>query len=113
MEPGIVPIEIDPIEYQAWRQSPEPIPHLLLDIREPWEHETARIEGDRLIPMNDVPLHLDELPRDGDVIVYCHHGVRSYQVAYYLRQHGYTRVRSLRGGIARWSSDIDPNVPTY
>lgn len=108
-----VPMEIEPAQYQAWRQRPDAHPHTLLDIREPWEHDRARIDGDVLIPMNEVPQHLAEIPADVDLVVYCHHGVRSFQVVHYLRQHGFARARSLSGGIAQWSAEIDPSVPQY
>ncbi|MBC7543396.1 MAG: sulfurtransferase [Candidatus Sericytochromatia bacterium] len=108
-----VPMEIDPVQYSAWRNQPEAHPHVLLDIREPWEHAQTQIAGDVLIPMNEVPQRMAEIPADQDLIVYCHHGVRSFQVVYYLRQQGYTRARSLSGGIARWSAEIDSTVPEY
>lgn len=107
------PIEIDPSEYQGWRQAPEAHPHYLLDIREPWEHRMAHLSGDRLIPIDEVPARIGEIPRDEDIVIYCHHGVRSFQVAYYLRQHGFDRARSLRGGIARWSAEFDTSIPQY
>jgi rhodanese-related sulfurtransferase len=108
-----VPIEMDPNEYKRWREAPADHPHMLLDIRETWENERSRIEGSVLIPMGEVPVRIGEIPLDEDVIVYCHHGVRSFQVAYLLRQQGYTRARSLSGGIARWSQEIDQTVPQY
>jgi rhodanese-related sulfurtransferase len=113
MASDAVPMEIAPAQFRAWRDHLEAHPHLLLDIREPWEHDQARIADDVLIPMNEVPQRLAEIPADTDLIVYCHHGVRSFQVVYYLRQQGYTRARSLSGGIARWSAEIDPSVPLY
>lgn len=111
MSGEIVPIEIDPAAYHTWRGQGHA--HLLVDVREPWEHETAAISGDVLVPMNELPVRLAEIPTDRDVVLYCHHGVRSFQVAVFLRQQGYTRVRSLHGGIARWAAEIDPGVPHY
>lgn len=108
-----VPIEMDPAEYKNWREAPGEHPHLLLDIREPWEHERSAIAGSVLIPMGEIPVRIGEIPMHEDVIVYCHHGVRSFQVAYHLRQQGFLRARSLSGGIARWSQEIDPTVPQY
>ena len=86
---------------------------LLLDVREPYEHAIAHIDGAMLIPMRDVPGALERIPRDCDVIVHCHHGQRSRSVMAYLRTQGYTRVANLDGGIARWSTDVDPRVPSY
>ena len=108
-----VPMEIEPEEFHLWMTHPDQHPHELIDVREPWEHDHVHLSGDRLLPMNEVPQRLAEIPTDADVVVYCHHGVRSFQVVYYLRQHGYSRVRSLSGGIARWGSEIDPSLPQY
>lgn len=88
-------------------------PPLLLDVREPWEYEASRIEGARHIPMREIPASLDQLDPQRDIIVMCHHGVRSLQVAYFLRNAGFERVINLQGGIDAWSRDVDPGVPTY
>jgi adenylyltransferase/sulfurtransferase len=86
----------------------------LIDVREPTEWEIAHIEGARLIPLNELPERLAELPQDGDIVLHCHHGVRSMRALARLRDHaGFTRVKSLRGGIDAWSLEIDPKVPRY
>ncbi|MFL6301081.1 MAG: rhodanese-like domain-containing protein [Terriglobales bacterium] len=86
----------------------------LLDCREPWEHQTARIEGALLIPMNEIPARAhQELDPDAHIVVYCHHGVRSLNVTNWLRQQGFEKVQSMRGGIDAWSRSVDPKVPTY
>ena len=85
----------------------------LLDVREPFEHAIARIAGAVLVPMRDVATALDRIPREGDVIVHCHHGIRSRTVAELLRARGYARVSNLAGGIDRWSVEVDPRVPRY
>ena len=84
----------------------------LIDCREPWEYEIARIEGSKLIPMNRVPQSLELIPQNATVVVYCHHGTRSLKVTGWLRQHGIEAL-SLRGGIDCWSLEIDPTVPRY
>lgn len=86
---------------------------LLLDVREPWEFETARIEGSKNIPMGDVPMRVQELDPDERIIVVCHHGVRSLNVTNWLRQQGFENVQSMRGGIDRWSRTVDSKVPVY
>jgi rhodanese-related sulfurtransferase len=86
---------------------------LLVDVREPWEFEICRIEGAKLIPMGSVPANLQSLDTDEDVICYCHHGVRSMDVAVWLRGQGVEHAKSLAGGIDRWSAEIDPCVPRY
>lgn len=84
----------------------------VLDVREPAEYQTANIGG-TLIPMNDVPQRLGEIPRDREIIVHCRSGVRSQKVAEYLAQNGYAKVVNLKGGILAWSDEIDPRVPKY
>lgn len=86
---------------------------VLLDVREAWERETANIEPSLHIPMDDIPDRYSELPRDRDVVVYCHHGGRSEMVAGFLEGQGFTRVINLRGGIDAWSLTVDPEVPRY
>lgn len=84
----------------------------ILDVREPWEYKIAQIGG-KLIPMNDIPQRLAEIDREREIVVHCHHGVRSQRVAEFLQQSGYPRVVNLAGGIDAWSREVDPNVPKY
>jgi rhodanese-related sulfurtransferase len=86
---------------------------LLVDVREPWEHAQCRIEGAELIPMGTIPANLQKLDSDEDVIFYCHHGMRSLDVANWLRTQGVAHAKSMAGGIDRWSAEIDPKVPRY
>jgi rhodanese-related sulfurtransferase len=87
---------------------------VLLDVREPWEYEAAHIAGSRHIPMGDIPARFNqELDPEKHIVVVCHHGVRSMNVTVWLRQQGFENVQSLRGGIDRWSREIDPSVPLY
>jgi rhodanese-related sulfurtransferase len=86
---------------------------LLLDCREPWEYDKCSIAGARLIPMKQVPQRLDELKAENrEIVVYCHHGMRSLSVANYLRAQGLAAL-SLTGGIDRWSQEVDASVPRY
>lgn len=86
---------------------------VLLDVREPWEYDTCRIGGSRLMPMNRVPAEAGTLDRQSEIVVLCHHGMRSLQVAVWLERAGFERVANLEGGIDAWSCDVDPNVPRY
>ncbi len=86
---------------------------LLLDVREPWEYGTCRIEGSRHIPMNRIPAEAATLDPRADIVVICHHGMRSLQVAAWLERAGFARVANLDGGIDAWSCDVDPTVPRY
>jgi rhodanese-related sulfurtransferase len=108
----VMDFEIQPVQVQELRQ--QGTEFLLLDCREPWEHQTARIEGAVLMPMQELPLRAhQELDPDQHIVVYCHHGVRSLNVTNWLRQQGFEKVQSMRGGIAAWSKEVDPKVPSY
>ena len=85
----------------------------LVDVREPHEHALCRIEGAVLIPMGTIPANLQKLDADEDVICFCHHGMRSLDVANWLRHQGVPSAKSMAGGIDRWSTEIDPTVPRY
>ena len=85
-----------------------------IDVREPWEFQTARIDGSVLMPMGDVPARShQELDPDERLVVLCHHGQRSLNVAAWLRNQGFEQAQSLRGGIDAWSAEIDPAVGRY
>ena len=86
----------------------------LIDVREPWEFATARIDGSLPMPMGDVPARAhQELDPDERLIVVCHLGMRSMNVAVWLRNQGYEQAQSLQGGIDAWSAEIDPTVNRY
>ena len=86
----------------------------LLDVRELWEFETAKISGAKLMPMGEVPSRAhQELDPEDHIVVVCHHGVRSMNVTAWLRQQGFDKAQSMRGGIDAWSCEIDPDVPRY
>ncbi len=92
----------------------QPNPPLLLDVREPWEYELARLPGTTLMPMGDIPSRAHaELDPDSPIVVLCHHGARSLNVTMWLRAQGFEHVQSLAGGIDFWSRSIDPSVPRY
>jgi sulfur-carrier protein adenylyltransferase/sulfurtransferase len=84
----------------------------LLDVREPYEYQIAQIGG-TLIPQNDVPQRLNEIPRDREIVVQCRSGARSQKIAEFLKQSGYSQVVNLAGGILAWSDEIDPKVQKY
>jgi rhodanese-related sulfurtransferase len=101
---------IEPREISAMLERGEKF--LLLDCREPWEFEAAHIQGATLIPMRQIPQKLEAIPKDQPVVVYCHAGMRSFDVASWLKQQGVNAL-SMSGGIDRWSAEIDPTVPRY
>jgi rhodanese-related sulfurtransferase len=100
-------------ELAAWLADGGREKPLLLDVREPWEFEKARIAGAQLVPMREVPSRLEELDQDRDVVAICHHGGRSQQVAMFLEKAGFTRMHNLVGGVDAWSRAVDPTVPLY
>lgn len=85
----------------------------LLDVREPWELEIARLPGITHIPMREVPARWRELDSARPLVCVCHHGVRSLQVALFLARHGFDPIYNLVGGIDAWSREVDPECPTY
>ncbi|MGC1906193.1 MAG: rhodanese-like domain-containing protein [Candidatus Acidiferrum sp.] len=104
-------LEITPAEVKSAIDRGEKM--LLIDVREPWEFDLSRIEGAKLIPMGTIPANLQSLDTGDAVICYCHHGMRSLDVAAWLRGQGIETARSMAGGIDRWSMEIDPKVPRY
>ena len=89
---------------------------VLIDVREPEEFALARIDGALLIPMQSIPAELQKLEAfsdDSDLLILCHHGVRSLQVASWLRGHGIENCYSITGGIERWSREVDDSLPRY
>jgi molybdopterin/thiamine biosynthesis adenylyltransferase/rhodanese-related sulfurtransferase len=102
--------DIEPVELARQLQTREEVE--LVDVREPWEWEIARIGTPRLLAMNDLPRALSTLDAGRELIIYCHHGVRSGMAAEWLRAHGY-KARNLAGGIDRWSREVDPAVRRY
>lgn len=87
---------------------------VLLDVREPDEYAVARIDGSLLMPMGDVAGRANqELDPDARIVTICHHGVRSMNVAVWLRNQGFEQTQSLRGGIDAWAALVDPTVPRY
>ena len=105
--------QITPAALAAWiADGGRPKP-LLLDVREPWEYQTARIEGSKLLPMGEVAERLGELDPEQELVAICHHGGRSMQVAMFLEKNGFSKVHNLTGGVNAWSKSIDPSVPLY
>lgn len=90
-----------------------PRPLVLLDVREPWECGVCRLAGSIAIPLGEIPLRAEELSRDAEIVVVCHHGNRSQHAASYLQRAGFTHLSNLVGGIEAWAREIDPQMPTY
>ena len=105
--------QITPAELAGWLADPGREQPLLLDVREPWEFEKARISGAQLVPMRDIAGRLDQIDPARPVVAICHHGGRSLQVALFLEKNGYHQVHNLAGGVDGWSKTVDPAVPDY
>ena len=88
-------------------------PPILLDVREPDEVARVALPGATAIPLGALELRLDELDRRADLVVYCHHGVRSARALATLRAAGFTRSRHLAGGIDAYAVEVDPTLPRY
>lgn len=86
---------------------------VLLDVREPWEFEICHIEGSKNIEMSKILSSLSEFNPQNMIVVICHHGTRSFQVANYLESEGFENVVNLEGGVDSWARSIDQSMPTY
>lgn len=114
MSSSTMPMEIAPGEVKRRIDAGDTL--VLIDVREPHEHQQAHIEGAELIPMRTMPAALHALEAKADentLIVFCHHGVRSLNVVNWLRGQGVAACQSMSGGIDQWSLEIDPGVPRY
>ena len=129
---GENPTIFSPIDYEQFcgaRRDEEAIPRMsahelkqkmdarepfeLIDVRETYEYEIARIDGARLIPLGEIAERADELRRDRPIVVHCHSGRRSAEAVRLLQQRGFGNIYNLEGGIDAWSDQIDPGVPKY
>lgn len=86
---------------------------LLLDVREPWEVQRCALNGALHIPMGQIQTRLGELDPEQEIVVVCHHGIRSNSVANYLARNGFARLYNLAGGIDAWAREIDKNMAIY
>ena len=85
----------------------------VIDVREPAEHQIARVEGVTLMPLSTFAQRFAELDPAQPLYIHCKSGVRSLQAAQFLKQHGFKNVKSVKGGILTWAAEIDPRVPQY
>jgi rhodanese-related sulfurtransferase len=106
--------DLPPAALRDYLDSAEEAP-LLLDVREPWEFAICHLEGSELLPMAQIPAAAagGKLPKDRDIVVICHHGIRSRQVAMFLEYQGFDRVINLYGGVDAWARDVDRTMAVY
>ena len=110
-------VQLRPTEENDWLAAQDAPRALVLDVREPWEVQTASVQAEGFelvaIPMNAIPARLAELPEDAAIACLCHHGARSQRVAMFLAQQGYEKVVNIAGDIDGWSRERDAAVPRY
>jgi rhodanese-related sulfurtransferase len=112
--------QIRPAAFSQWLATQEATP-VVLDVREPWETNTAFVKplaeagafDVLLMPMQTIPQRLNELPQDRPIACLCHHGARSQQVAAFLLNRGFEKIINIAGGIDAWSRELDASVATY
>ena len=112
---------LSPSHFAAWASNALPQVPVVLDVREPWELQTASVKADGFVllhvPMQSIPTRLAEIKEqhgaDQPIACLCHHGIRSMQVANFLERSGFTKVVNLQGGIQAWAEQIDPTVSQY
>ncbi len=109
--PQAVPLEVSVKDVSA-RMAGAAKP-LLIDVREEWEWDIGHIAGAKLIPMGTLPDSVGELPKDGDIVLYCHSGNRSRSAAAWMRGEGFAKVQSMAGGVKAWGREVDPEFPQY
>ena len=105
--------QLTPRELKAWLDDPGRASPLIVDVREPWEVQLCVLPGTLHVPMGSVPSRQQELDPDVEVVLVCHHGMRSMQVAAFLDRNGFCNTYNLSGGIDAWARDVDPSMPTY
>lgn len=109
---GSAPVSLSVQALHLWMEDSQERAWTLLDVREVEEYEMCHLEGATLVPLSTFPVDVTTL-RGKPVVVYCHHGVRSYHAGVYLKQAGVEEVYNLEGGIEAWACEIDTSMPRY
>ncbi len=103
---------ISPIQLATRLAAGDPLQ--LVDVRDPTEFDYCHLPGSLLVPLDELPQRAADVPAEGEVVLVCHHGVRSAHALAYLQQrHGRQNLVNLRGGIDAWSCEVDASVPRY
>ena len=105
--------QIRPQQLAAWLSDDSRRKPVLLDVREDWEFALCKLPDALHMPMHLVPLRSNELNPDDEIVLICHHGMRSMQVAMFLERQGFSSLINLTGGVAGWADEVDPNLPRY
>ncbi len=104
-------VQLRPIELKKFIDAKEDI-HLI-DVREVWEYNFAKLENSELMPLGLFDKHATGIKSIKKIVIYCHHGIRSYQACEYLQNLGFAQLYNLDGGIDAWSKEVDNSVPLY
>ena len=113
LTPAEGPMDLETSVAQLQQRQAGGNPPVLLDVREPWEHRIARLEGAVLVPLGQLAERVGELPSRAEIVAYCHHGARSLAAVRFLRAAGFATATSLAGGIDAWAREVDPEMPKY
>ena len=105
--------QIHPQQLAAWLSADDRPSPVLLDVREPWEFALCQLPASMHMPMHTVPVRLTELNPDDEIVVICHHGGRSMQVAMFLERKGFASLFNLTGGVDAWAGEVDPKFRRY
>lgn len=105
--------QLAPDSLAAWQADATRVPPVLVDVREPWEVAICAIQGSLSVPFGELLRQRDDLPRDRELVLVCHHGTRSFVAAMLLRREGFERVHNLQGGIAAWAAEVEPAMKRY
>lgn len=89
------------------------VPPVILDVREPWEFQLVHLPESVPLPLRNLPDVLTEFDTDQEIVVVCHHGIRSMHACIYLENAGFSRLVNLKGGIDQWARELDPKMPVY
>lgn len=103
---------ITPRELKARLEQPGAKP-VVVDVRQPWEMNVCALPGAIPIPMSTIPARMNELDPSQEIVLMCHHGVRSMQVALFLQRQGFRKLYNLHGGIDAWAREVDPGMAKY
>lgn len=106
-------IQLHPHSLKVWLDDATRPPPFMVDVREPWEFQYCHIEGSTLLPLRQVPERLTELDPEAEIVLICHHGVRSYRAGLFLQQAGFGKIYNLQGGVEAWARDVDPDMRKY
>jgi len=104
--------QMTPTQLRDYLETASSMP-LLIDVREPWEFDICAIDNSILIPMGQIPAKIDTLDPDQEIVVICHHGIRSANVCRYLEHQGFDQMINLAGGVDAWAKDIDIDMAVY